>query len=275
MSDERRLESSTPRNHRGTGLKASMQTARAMVQTLYDRNLKPGQRYLSESDGIQEHGVGRGTYREALRFLELQGVLVMRSGPAGGPEVSQPDWRNLASTIALLMQFAGAPLRSILDARIAIEPGMAEFAASHATLSEIDEMEAQLALIEASIGHYESWSAAYHGYWEALARSSHNQLLAALSPALRAIVNSGGFVPDEPYRVETLQRLKTIHAAVAAQDPAKARECMLELELEFRRRLSEGYPRQLDRVVCWPDVVVTLDHGALGTEDLSRDADPS
>lgn len=230
-----------------------------MVQDIYDSGMKPGDRYLSEAEGLRKHKVGRGTYREALRFLELQGVIVMRSGPTGGAEIGEPDWRNLASTVALLMQFAEAPLGSILEARIAIEPGMAELAALHATDDEIEDMATKLLAIEVNVGHFPSWSVAYNAYWRVLAESSHNPLLASLSPALRAIVNSGGFVPNEPYRGEVLGRLRKVHAAIAAHDPIAARHAMLELEVEFQRRLTEGYPRQLERVVCWPDVTIEGD----------------
>lgn len=240
-------------------VKASLQLAREMVQAIYDSGLKPGDRYLSEADGIRTHKVGRGTYREALRFLEHQGVIVMRSGPTGGVEIGRPDWHNLASTIALLMQFADAPMRSILDARLAIEPGMVECVARNATDADIADMAAKLDVVDAEVGRYAHWNRAYNAYWLALAASSHNPLLAGLSPALRAIVNSGGFVPNEPYRVETGRRLRDLHRAIAARDPHRAREAMLEIGRSFQARLSEGYPRQLDRVVCWPDVAAADD----------------
>jgi DNA-binding FadR family transcriptional regulator len=178
----------------------------------------------------------------------------MRSGPGGGPEISQPGWPNLASTIALLLQFAEAPLRELLEARKAIEPGMAEMAALNATDDEIDAMALDLVTIEMEIGNYRKFSNAYLAYWRDLARSSHNALLAFLSPALRAIVNSAGFVPNEPYRLEVLARLRTIHNAVAAHDAPAAWTAMRDLEVEFCRRLAEGYPRQIDRVIAWSDL---------------------
>jgi DNA-binding FadR family transcriptional regulator len=225
-----------------------------MVQSMYQRGLRPGDHYMSEAEGIAAHGVGRGTYREALRFLEMQGVIVMRAGPAGGVEIGQPDWQNLASTIALLMQFSGASVRTILEARTAIEPGMAVLAARHATEDELGAMAAKLRALGESVGMFPAWSRWYHDYWETLAASSHNALFAALSPALRAIVNSGNFVPDENYRLATQGRLEAIHDAVAARDEAAAHAAMLELELEFERRLVEGYPLEIERVVRWSEI---------------------
>jgi DNA-binding FadR family transcriptional regulator len=243
-------------------VKASLQLACDMVQAMYDAGMKPGDRYLSEAEGIRVHGVSRGTYREALRFLEHQGVIVLRSGPSGGVEISRPDSRHLASTIALLMQFADAPLRSILEARIAIDPGTAELAAEHASSAEIDALAAELVVMDANLGHYPTWNVAYNAFWHGLAASSHNPLLAGLGPALRSIVNSGGFVPDERYRADTVTRLRRLYDAVAAHHPAEARAAMLAIDKAFDERLAEGYPQQYDRVVCWPEIAAALEPSA-------------
>lgn len=240
-------------------VKASLQLACDMVQAMYDSGMKPGDRYLSEAEGIRVHGVSRGTYREALRFLEHQGVIVLRSGPAGGVEISRPDSRHLASTIALLMQFADAPLRSILEARTVIDPGTAELAARNATSAEIERLAGELVVMEANLGRYPTWNRAYDAFWHGLAAAAHNPLLAGLGPALRTIVNSGGFVPDERYRAGTVTRLRRLHAAVAAHDPAAARAEMLAIDRAFDERLAQGYPQQYDRVVCWPEIITALD----------------
>jgi GntR family transcriptional regulator, transcriptional repressor for pyruvate dehydrogenase complex len=80
-----------------------------------------------------------------------------------------------------------------------------------------------------------------------------------VSPALRAIVNSAGFVPNEPYRVKTLGRLRGIHAAIEKHDVEAAAAAMIELEQEFFNRLSTGYPRQMERVVAWSDLDLDAD----------------
>jgi GntR family transcriptional repressor for pyruvate dehydrogenase complex len=238
--------------------KAAVGLAQDIVQAMYESRMKPGDRYLSEAEAQRKHGAARNTLREALRFLEMQGVLSVRAGPGGGPEVGRPSWPHLASTIALLLQFADAPFRTVIEARTVIEPGMAEMAAGNATDDEIAEMARDLDDIERCIGVYRQFSVAYLRYWRHLAESTHNPLIAYLSPALRAIVESGGFVPNEVYRTEILGRLREVHALIAARDGEAARIRMVALEQGFLQRLNEGYPRQMDRIVAWSDLDVTV-----------------
>jgi GntR family transcriptional regulator, transcriptional repressor for pyruvate dehydrogenase complex len=43
----------------------------------------------------QTYEAGRGTLRESLRFLELEGVLSFKPGPGGGRLIEAPDAANL------------------------------------------------------------------------------------------------------------------------------------------------------------------------------------
>ena len=238
--------------------KAALRLAKEIVATIYENRMRPGDRYLAESDALERLGVSRGSYREALRFLEIQGVVSVRAGPGGGPEIRRPGWPQLASTIALLLQFAEAPLRVVLDARIALEPGIARMAAERATDADIGDLARDLAEIEAEIGNYRKFQAAYLSFWDHFAAATHNPFLALLSPALRAIVNSAGAVPNETYRVTLVERLRAIHCALADHDEGRAAAALSALELEFLDRLTSGYPRRFDRIVAWADLDVDV-----------------
>jgi DNA-binding FadR family transcriptional regulator len=231
------------RSHR-----ASDEAAHAIVDAVVDTDRA---RYLSEADALDALGVGRGTYREALRFLERLGVIEVRAGPGGGPALRTPDADDVASVIALWMEVSGASLRSVLDARAAIEPAIARLAASHATTEQIAAMHAALDEIERGLGDIATFAPAYRRYWDLLATAAGNPLLSLLGPALRSIVNSGGFVPDEPYRVRIVEYLRVVDAAVAAGDGEAAEAATRALDEEFTRRLEAGYPRQIEHPVPW------------------------
>ncbi|WP_157215168.1 FadR/GntR family transcriptional regulator [Flavisphingomonas formosensis] len=234
--------------------KAAMRLARSIVRTIQEEGLQPGDRYLSEADALKRHGVARATFREALRFLELQGVLTVRAGPKGGAVVARPSWPSLASTLALLMQFENAPLRQVLEARSVIEPGMAPMVVEHATDAEVAAMGAAIVAAEAAMGDYPAFSHHYHRFWALFAQGTHNAVLAMLSPALRAIVDSGGFVPDEVQRGLLVERLRGLHDRVEARDADGARAKLAEIEDAFLDRLRTGYPQRIAQTVAWADV---------------------
>ena len=241
--------------------KAALRLAQDIVQAMYENGLRPGDKYFSEAEALQRHGVARATLREALRFLEMQGVISMRAGPGGGSVVDRPGWSNLASMFALLLQFDHAPLRHVLEARSVMEPGMAELAARNATDEEIARMAADLDDIHAGLGDLKQFYSAYHRFWRHVAESTHNSVLAFLSPALRAIVNSPGWAPNEIYRGELLVRLRDLHRLIATHDADGARTAMTAIENEFFERIAKGYPRQLDRPVAWSDLDLEADEG--------------
>ena len=90
---------------------------------------------------LERYQTGRGTLREALRFLEFQGVLTLKPGPGGGPILLKPDAGNLSSTLVLLMQMNQAPFKEIVQVRSAIEPMISMLAAEVMTDTQLGYLE--------------------------------------------------------------------------------------------------------------------------------------
>jgi len=239
----------------GRGEKAAARVAQEIVHTIYEERLAPGDRYLSEVDALARHNVSRATFREALRFLEFQGVVRVRAGPGGGAIVQKPDWPNLTSTFALLLQFADAPLSAVMAARTALEPAMAALAAEHATPDQIEAIAALLQRAEASIPDPAAFTPAYRAFWAAIAAATGNAVTAMLWPALRALVDSGGFVPNERYRQKLTRRMRQLFNAVSKRDGAAAQRLVAQLDQEFSDRLAQNYPQRISRSIAWSDVL--------------------
>ena len=113
--------------------KAAMLVAQRIVQDALRDNRKPGDLLIPERTMVEKYQAGRGTVREALRLLEVQGVISLRPGPRGGPVPRTPDGSHLASTVVLLMQLRGAPYRAIVEVRSALEPMISSLAAERMT----------------------------------------------------------------------------------------------------------------------------------------------
>src|ERR1035437_9212845 len=120
--------------------KAAMAIAQQIVEEISSNNYAAGTKLSTEKDMLEQYGVGRGTLRESLRFLEMNGVVTMKPGPGGGPVVGEPDARDLAGTLGLLLQIHHTPFQSIVEVRQDIEPIIAGLAARNATPESLDRI---------------------------------------------------------------------------------------------------------------------------------------
>jgi GntR family transcriptional repressor for pyruvate dehydrogenase complex len=98
------------------------------------RDSKPtGTQLTTEAELIEEHGFSRGTVREALRLLEVEGLIAIRRGPRGGVSVGRPDLSQVSRTLSLLFTLDETPLSDFFEFRKLVEPYAARLAATSAT----------------------------------------------------------------------------------------------------------------------------------------------
>src|SRR3546814_11416770 len=74
-----------------------------------------GDRLAREDEMLARYDVDRATLREALRFLELQGVIHLQLGRCGGPVVARPQTGDFANRLSLLLHFLEPDLRGVLE----------------------------------------------------------------------------------------------------------------------------------------------------------------
>src|SRR5262245_55654820 len=111
--------------------KTSEVVAFAVARDIVEHGLESGDRLPLEAEMVEQYGVSRESLREALRLLEAQGIVSIRRGPGGGPVVGKASSINLARTMTLYFQLAGATYDELLGAWRALEPIAAELAASN------------------------------------------------------------------------------------------------------------------------------------------------
>jgi GntR family transcriptional regulator, transcriptional repressor for pyruvate dehydrogenase complex len=95
--------------------------------------LKPGDRLASEKELIEQFGVSKATMREALRVLEVMGLIEIRKGIAGGAFVAEVDMRTTIHSIINFLHFHAISIYEITMLRYIIEPTMAQMAAVRMT----------------------------------------------------------------------------------------------------------------------------------------------
>jgi GntR family transcriptional repressor for pyruvate dehydrogenase complex len=128
--------------------KVYQEVARQLEQHIVEE-LKPGDLLPSERELVQMLGVSRSSVRDAIRALELMGLLEPRQGI--GTVVCRTAAAALANPLAAALVEKRKMIADLLDVRRMIEPSLAGRAALHVSRDEIAAIEEILARQEASV----------------------------------------------------------------------------------------------------------------------------
>jgi len=192
------------------------------------RGFPVGEVIGTEPGLMLELGVSRAVFREAVRLLEQDGMAQMRRGPGGGLVVTAPRASSVSRAAALHLQFLGAGVDDIFEARTALELQTADLAAQRIDEKGIDLLRAALeeeAELRDEGGH--------------LGSSRIHLVIAELTgnPALRLFVEvlarlTPGIPPADPAvaaerQADVRQAHERIADAIVAGDGSLARDRML------------------------------------------------
>lgn len=227
--------------------------AQNIAREIQRRGLASGDRLLSEEKMVARYGVARGSLREALRYLELQGVLRIKSGPGGGPVIQTPSGRHFASTLALMLQFVGARFRVVIETRWVVEPGIAALAATRATAEDLAALRASLAALRAAHRDARRFAAENRRFHDLLAFASGNAVFRFLLPALHWIADGAGIAYRPGERTRILAAMEDLLAAIEARDAARARRLTEAFFAASLAYLDAEHPEVMQRPLRWAD----------------------
>lgn len=163
----------------------------SLERDLLDGRLGPGDRLASERDLANDLGVGRSSVREALRVLEVMGLIRTStgSGPQAGAIVIATPSGGLSTLLRLQVAAQGFPLEDVVRTRLVLEDAVVaalasadnrDLAAAHRLL---DAMEAP----DLAAGEFLVLDAQLH---LAFAEATGNSVIAAMMTGLRTAIES-------------------------------------------------------------------------------------
>jgi GntR family transcriptional repressor for pyruvate dehydrogenase complex len=235
--------------------KTALILAQRIVKDIERQCLGPGDKLPAEKLMMESYGAGRGTLRESLRFLELQGVLSFKQGPGGGPVIEKPTADNLATTLTLLLQFEHAPYRVIAEARAAFEPVMAQLAAERIGEDGLKRLEQSLTEMEADIDSTERYLATNAEFHNTIAWSSGNSLFGFLIDAMVGAMDISGASHGIRYPTRRRQAVLAAHReifeAIKAGDRTLAGESMSKHIDEYFTYAQRKFPQALNQLITW------------------------
>ncbi len=123
------------------------------IERLILKKLRPGDKLPSERELAEMLKVSRSSIRDAIRGLELRGLVEPRQG--AGTIVRESAVEPLANPFAGALKRRKEMVSELLDFRKMLEPPLAARAATHASADEILEMEEILQRQDAKQGQGE------------------------------------------------------------------------------------------------------------------------
>ncbi|MCF6178799.1 MAG: FadR family transcriptional regulator [Geopsychrobacter sp.] len=196
-------------------------------------DLKPGERIPSERELAAFLGVSRPSVREAIMVLEAMGFLESRQG--GGTFVRSLTERSIADPLASMVERRDPRmLQALTEVRMGLETWSAYLAAKRAEDSEIARLRELYEVMEEQAGSG-GWDPKIDAEFHlTITAATHNTLQVHVLDTIQTLfqttimVTLGEFYTKEGYIELLLNHHREILEAIAAHDPERARQKMME-----------------------------------------------
>lgn len=235
------------------GVKLAEVLAQEIVTDITQSGMSPGDRFPSEAVMARERGVSRASLREALRLLEVHGMITIRPGPGGGPELAELSSADFARMTTLHFHRAGVTFRQLLEARIVLEPVMAHHAAEKRRPDQVQALRDNLAHHEEQrdvhgLVHY---AHEFHALVADIA-GNDNRALSLMTSSLHGIFdvyNRQARTPE--VMLETVAVHRQITDAIERGNPRKAAQLMEEHMKTSEETFAREHPSLIDTTISW------------------------
>ncbi|ATY16325.1 GntR family transcriptional regulator [Amycolatopsis sp. AA4] len=204
--------------------------------------VEPGQKIPSERQLAEALAVGRSTIREAIKSLELLGLVEQRVGD--GTYLSGSSSELLPQVIQWGLLLTVHERDDMLEARRHLEVLLAGLAAEHRTdeqLARLHELVEQMRAASDDLDRYVEADIAFH---LEVARSSGNSVLVGVLTNIQSLLHvwASRVIHTAGETETSLAMHEPILKAIDAGDPAAARDAMRAHMDRAIRRLRAGLP---------------------------------
>lgn len=137
--------------------KASFTIAADFRSRIARGELREGELLPVESDLVDELGVSKGVVREALRILEMEGLVEVRRGLGGGPRVRHPSIHQAATGMGVYLQIGDVLVTDVWEARDRVIGGAVERLAADPSRPDPSELDAAVSELSGAVGNFEAF----------------------------------------------------------------------------------------------------------------------
>lgn len=231
--------------------KLAVIVAAELAEGIVVQGLRPGDPLPNEAEMLAQLDVSRGTLREALRVLETQGVIIMRTGRGGGPVVARPSPGALVETLTVNFRALQVSFEEILYTRDTVEPALARQAALNRSDEDLVRLrDAHRTMVEAdpTTADVLRLNRQFH---TAVAIASRNRPLAIMWSAISTVADGQGVgtrYDERLWSVGNAAHAKILRA-IEEGDADSAEKAMATDVHAFHAEMESSFPDLLSAPV--------------------------
>ncbi len=221
--------------------KVSQNIVNQIRKAIFEGVLKSGDKLPSEKELIDNFGVSKSALREALRSLEVVGLLEIRKGSLGGAFVTEVKMEKAKEGFSNFFVSRNLSLKNLFDARLILESHIAENAASLITGDDLQRLEQILqethdALEKDLPLNFREKEIAFHMI---IANATQNPLLIFLLDFVENLLLDAKVIlsPGREFSIRVLKAHERIYKALAARDANRARNAIVHDIKEVQKAL--------------------------------------
>jgi DNA-binding FadR family transcriptional regulator len=164
--------------------------ASQLRERLKTGELRPGDRLPAERELGEHFQVSRNTLREAVRMLEVTGLVEVRRGVAGGVFVADANHAMFTRAISDLMTLSPIDLSDLLEVRLWLGGTIARVACERGTEADFDVLTENINEAQrlGEAGDWEARSEVNHEFLNLLAMACHNPILLMVQRSITDVV---------------------------------------------------------------------------------------
>jgi GntR family transcriptional repressor for pyruvate dehydrogenase complex len=121
-------------------------------RAVLNQKLKPGDKLPTEKQMAQQFGVSIVTLREALRALEIIGLIEKKKGQGGGVFISEIGNESIKNSLGHYLSFKDLSHEHLYEVRKIIEPSAIRLAVQKISTDEIEKIEENVLYCEQKLG---------------------------------------------------------------------------------------------------------------------------
>lgn len=234
-----------------SGLRRYEILADELRRVIVSGELKVGDPLPAERDLVALTGLGRGSVREAIRILEIEGLLSPKGrGRKGLAVIQNASDQTVQRQIELYIGGDTVSNQDLMQARLVLEPALARIACDQRTECDIGRMrETNARIAEAGRADRAALVQLNHDWHSQLIRASHNDLLIAIAVGLSETQHQAGVMAvygsDEHVRL-MVEAHDRILESVVERDGDRAFRRMYRHLVGYSETIARLNPAQFD-----------------------------